>query len=208
MRTRTCRAVVGLMAAVAAISLALPSVVHAHAQPDRSNPEADAVIPEAPERLEVWYTQTLFRREGANALEVTNEAGERVDLDDFEIDDDDRAHASVGLPADLPAGTYTVTWRTLSAVDGDDDEGTFAFTIDPTAPAPTPTPDEASPIPTVELTAAPDPTEATDPEPPASAAESDDEGTPIPWWALIAALGLLGSGVAAVWAVRQEVPSR
>lgn len=210
---RTARVALGLVALVAA-SLALPSVVWAHAEYDRSNPPADTAVPEAPERLDVWFTQDLFRREGENALEVTNEAGERVDLDDLVIDDADRTHASVGLPVDLPAGTYTVYWRTLSATDGDTDEGTFTFTIDPNAtpvptetveatatepPTSTPTPDGASP--TSEATPSGEGGEAGEDD------EAEDEGTPMPWWVLIAALGILGAGAAGAWAIRMEEPA-
>lgn len=202
-RLPVARLVLGLMAAAAAISLAAPSVVLAHAEYDRSNPPSDAPVPEAPERLDVWFTQELFRREGANALEVTNEAGERVDADDLLIDDADRRHASVGLPPDLPAGTYTVFWRTLSATDGDAAEGTFEFTIDPAAAPATPT---ASPEAT--STGAVTPTAV---DSPGTATPAEDSvgsgGAAFPWWALIAGLGIAAAGVASAWAIRMEEPA-
>jgi methionine-rich copper-binding protein CopC len=108
-------------------------VVRAHAGYDRSIPAADAVIAEAPERLQVWFTQELFRRQGENRLEVYAPGGERVDLDDAAIDDDNRRLMAVSLPADLPPGRYTVRWRTLSSEDGHEGRGEFVFTVDPDA---------------------------------------------------------------------------
>jgi cell division septation protein DedD len=52
-----------------------------------------------------------------------------------EIDDDDRAHMWVDLRASFSPGDYRVTWRTLSAADGDTEEGEFAFRVDPQAAA-------------------------------------------------------------------------
>lgn len=200
------RFIVGLTAVLAAVSLAAPSVAWAHAEYDRSNPPEGAVIPEAPERLDAWFTQDLFRREGENRLEVTNEAGERVDTDDLVIDDADRTHASVGLQPDLPPGTYTVYWRTLSATDGDTDEGTFQFTIDPSA-TPTPTPEStetATPTESATTSATPSATSEATP-----AAEAQGEsGASFPWWAAIAAVGILAAGAGGAWALRLEPPAR
>ena len=105
------------------------AIVEAHAAYDHSEPTADAVIPVAPTEVRVWFTQELFRREGANALEVYRVGGSRADRQDAHIDDDDRSLLIVSLAADLPPDTYTVKWRTLSADDGHEGEGEFRFTV-------------------------------------------------------------------------------
>lgn len=143
-----------------------PEIVRAHADYDRSDPPANAVIPEPPAEVHVWFTQELFRREGANNLVVVGPDGEQVDQGDARIDDDDRTHMIVSLQEGLPNGMYTVQWQTLSADDGDSAEGEFIFTVDPEAvhatppPSPQPSPDPPTPSPTP----APSPT----PTPPAS----------------------------------------
>jgi len=116
------------------------SLISAHAGYDHSDPPADAVIPAVPSEVHVWFTQELFRREGANDVEVFGPDGTQVDNDDARIDDDDRSHMLVTLPDDLPPGAYTVLWRSLSADDGDADSGRFVFTVDPSAEPTTPTP--------------------------------------------------------------------
>lgn len=123
-------------------------VVRAHADYERSEPAADAVVAAAPEQVRVWFTQELFRREGENRLEVYGPDGERMDLDDAAIADDDRTLMTVSLSPDLPDGVYTVRWHTLSAEDGHPGDGEFSFTVG------------ESDSPTVEATAA---TETEDP---------------------------------------------
>lgn len=106
-----------------------PEVGQAHAEYKRSEPAADAVIAPSPPDVQVWFTQELFRREGANSLAVFGPDGGQVDNGDARIDDDDRTHMIVSLPAGLPPGRYTVKWQTLSLEDGDDHSGEFAFTV-------------------------------------------------------------------------------
>jgi len=189
-----------LVATLATLSLALPTAVEAHSEFERANIPVGEAIRSAPERLEAWFSQEVFRREGANALEVVGAGGERFDDGVLVIDDADRRHLSVGLRADMPPGFYTVTWRTLSAVDGDAAEGTFVFTIDPNAPEATP---EPTPVlePTPAAVAAGTPSVA----PPVAVAEPE---TAFPWWAIIAAAGILATGVAGAWAVRLDGASR
>ncbi|MGE3960103.1 MAG: copper resistance protein CopC [Dehalococcoidia bacterium] len=203
------RIAAGLMVAWAIVSLAAPAAVEAHAEPEAADPPIEGVVREAPERLQVWFGQELFRRAGANALEVRNEAGDRVDLDDLEIDDLDRTHASVGLAPDLTPGRYTVTWRTLSAVDGDPAEGAFTFTIDPAAtPAASSTPSPPASAPTDAGTGTVQTGVTTADATPAvpTVASTEEEGG-LPWWILVAAIGLLAAGAAGAWAIRTETPS-
>lgn len=192
----------GLVVAFVAISLALPAVAEAHSEFVRANIPAGEAIRSAPERLEAWFSQELFRREGANALEVVGAGGERFDDGVLLIDDTDRRHVSVGLRGDMPPGFYTVTWRTLSAVDGDSAEGTFVFTIDPNAPEATP-----APTPALESTPAPVVTGTPEASPPVVVEVAESE-TEFPWWAVIAAAGILAAGVAGVWAVRLDGAAR
>jgi methionine-rich copper-binding protein CopC len=163
-------------------------LARAHAEYERSEPPAGAVIPEPPAEIHVWFTQELFRREGANLLEVFGPSGMQVDKKDTQIDDDDRTHMSVSLPEGLPTGVYTVRWRTLSADDGDDDSGEFTFTVNLEAAQETPVP---SPGATPALTATPIPEPVLSPTPPApTAPPSGQSGLPCLGGAILAGLGL------------------
>lgn len=139
-----------------------PSLIRAHAEYERSDPPADAVLPEPPAEVHVWFTQELFRREEANTLEVFGPDGTQVDNDDAQIDDDDRKHMFVSLQAGLPDGRYTVKYATLSIDDGDSFSGEFSFTIDSTAAGLSPTIEiqavEETPTPAPSPTPLPSPT--------------------------------------------------
>ena len=169
---------------LAAIHYPLTAAVLAHADYDRSVPAADEVVSQAPQQVQVWFTQDLFRREGLNSLEVYGPDDQRVDLDDAAIDDDNRELMTVSLQSDLANGVYTVRWRTFSADDGDDADGDFQFTIQADEPeaeaaptvAPTAVPTEA---PTEAPTVAPTvtPTEATESEQPSPTSTAQAEST-------------------------------
>ena len=161
MRRRIAK-LLGLAVLLATIHFPLSTAVLAHADYDHSVPAAGEVVLQAPQQVQVWFTQELFRREGQNSLEVYGPDEQRVDLDDFAIDDDDRKLMTVSLPPDLANGVYTVRWRSLSADDGDEASGEFQFTIqsdEPTAEAPaTETPESTTEA------AQPSPTNTAPPE--------------------------------------------
>jgi methionine-rich copper-binding protein CopC len=106
---------------------------YAHAAYARSEPGAGAVVSAAPTQVEIWFTQDLFRRQGENWINVTGPEGAVVHVGEAQIDDDDRRHMRVTLRADLAPGEYRVVWHSLSAEDGDEDDGDFTFTFDPQA---------------------------------------------------------------------------
>jgi len=167
-------------------ALVLAGTAYAHADYARSEPGAGSVVSAPPERVEIWFTQDMFRRAGENWIRVVGADGAEVQAGEAEIDDDDRRRLTVAVQPDVPPGEYTVTWRTLSAEDGDDEEGSFTFTLDPQAQL-TSTPMSAAPTPT---DLAPPPTRT----PPALAATS----TPAPTNGCGAAL-LPIVGLVAVW---------
>ena len=122
----------------------LATALLAHAGYESSVPAAGEIVSQVPQRVQVRFTQELFRREGSNSLEVYGPGELRVDLADSAIDDDDRKLMTVSLQPDLADGDYTVRWRTLSADDGDEADGEFRFTVR----AGSPTPELVLPAPT------------------------------------------------------------
>jgi len=153
--------------ALLAVALGASTQVFAHAGYKRSEPGKDVVQLTPPTRVDAWFTQEVFRREGANFVRVFSDAGEQVSGGDGEYDDDDRTHIFATLPPDLPAGRYVVRWMTTSDADGDTDDGAFCFyvTVGPSpeqqaecaalAEEPAPTAAGGTAEPTAEPTAAP-----------------------------------------------------
>ncbi|OVE85519.1 copper resistance CopC/CopD family protein [Natronolimnobius baerhuensis] len=118
-------AVVGLVAALALSSLAMPVAAHAYlSETDPANGEQVETLPE-----EVTLT---FSGDGVqNAdIAVTNPDGEDISSDP-EINADDTQIVTVPLEAsdgDAPEGMYTVDWEVL-ADDGHTTAGSFFFSL-------------------------------------------------------------------------------
>src|SRR5687768_7748984 len=109
------------------VCLALPAQVLAHAALMRSEPAASAQLDRAPRTVRAWFTESL--EPGFSALQVLDASGTAVDLGDSRVTPDDPTSMAVSLPPELPEGSYTVSWKTLSAVDGHAIRGLFTFGV-------------------------------------------------------------------------------
>lgn len=120
---------VAMIAAVSVLTFVVAGRVAAHADLDRSLPEAGSTVKDAPKAVELWFTQEIA--EGSK-IEVKDAAGGIVHEGEAELDlmDPERKHLTIGLKADLPSGVYTVTWTSKSAEDGDEASDSFQFTIE------------------------------------------------------------------------------
>jgi methionine-rich copper-binding protein CopC len=154
-------------------SLLMVGTAFAHAAYLRSEPGAGAIIAAPPTRVDIWFEQELFRRQGENTIQVTGPEGTTVSIGETMLDDDDRKHLWIDLQPGLPPGEYQVAWKNLSLEDGHPTDGTFSFMLDPQAAVtstPMADPDSIapteSPAPTV---AQPSPTLAESPTPQPSA---------------------------------------
>jgi copper transport protein len=110
-----------------AILLALaPAGASAHANLDTSDPAPNAIVPETPASVTMTFTEPLERT--YSKAELYDQDGNLVDGTSVEPGDSDNTMV-LELPPDLPNGTYTVLWRTLSNADGHTAQNYFAFTI-------------------------------------------------------------------------------
>lgn len=135
--------------------LLFTETAHAHSAYVHSNPGADAVIATSPAKVDIWFSQELFRRKGENVIHVSGPDGQEVSSGETQIDDDDRTHIWVELSPNLPSEKYLVEWKNISVEDGHSTEGSFSFSIDPQA-AVTSTPmGESNAIPTLTNTPLP-----------------------------------------------------
>lgn len=120
--------------AISAIfALAAVSVALAHAEPAKVTPGDGAVLAKAPAEVVFQMSQDMARQAGANDIDVLDASGKEVTTVAAVIDNNDRRKLSVPLPGTLPTGKYTVTWKTMSADDGDAASGSVGFTVDPAA---------------------------------------------------------------------------
>lgn len=124
----------GLLAA-AALGLAAVTLAFAHAEPAQVKPGEGAVLKSPPTQVLIEMSQEMAREAGANDIQVLDAGGKNVATGPAVIDNNDRKKLTVALAANLPTGTYTVKWKTLSADDGDPADGSYTFTFDPSKPA-------------------------------------------------------------------------
>lgn len=129
--------------------LVYPAGISAHAALDRAEPAANAVLAESPEQVTIWFTEPLEPQ--LSEIVVFNAAGEQVDNGDTQVDEADPTVMRVTLPP-LPEGSYTVSWKNVSTVDGHPVSGSYVFSVgEATAgPAATTVAAEDTPLPTVE----------------------------------------------------------
>jgi copper transport protein len=123
---RWCRVLGAILLGLLSIGLVPAGQVLAHAYLDRSNPEANEVVEDAPERVEMWFTEPLEPRYSSAVL--YDAAGEQIETEPSSVLSDP-FRMNLPLPRDLPNGTYTVQWRNISAADGHPQTGFFPFTI-------------------------------------------------------------------------------
>ena len=119
----------GFLLAVAGALLWLvltPGSVWAHANLARSEPSANEVLAEPPDRVVVWFTEEIER--SFSKVEVLDSDGSRVDNGDSSVDSNNLTIMSVSLPP-IPNGSYTVAWKNVSTVDGHRVRGSFVFSV-------------------------------------------------------------------------------
>ena len=112
--------------ALAVLLWGAPSV-GAHAFLDRADPRVGSTVRTPPAQVRLWFTESL--EPAFSSAQVVNEAGERVDRGNGQVDPANLALLSVALQP-LPPGTYKVIWRVLS-VDSHVTEGDFTFRVAP-----------------------------------------------------------------------------
>ena len=95
----------------------------AHLRVDKTTPEADAMLTDSPQHIQVWFTQSP---DPAISLLTLEGADGAIELGDTMIHDDRSLMAM--LPSALEPGLYTVKWRTAGS-DGHAQRGDFAFTV-------------------------------------------------------------------------------
>jgi len=99
-----------------------------HAELMASVPQKNAVLKTAPTEVAIDFSEELNAT--LSRIVVNDAKGQQVDKSDSHVDPSDAKHLSVDLNP-VGAGTYQVTWTSVSADDGHKESGKFKFTIAP-----------------------------------------------------------------------------
>ena len=114
----------GVLCALFALVTAAPA--SAHAMLERTSPAADGIVAHAPPDVVVTFSEAVSLVPGA--VRVYDGALREVDTGTASHPGGDPTSAAVALAPGLGAGTYTVTWRVVSA-DSHPVSGAFTFQI-------------------------------------------------------------------------------
>ncbi len=114
-------------AASALLLLLLPGTALAHANLVRADPQPNAGVDQAPRQVQLWFSERPEPK--LSDIQVFDQQRRRVDGGLAAQSPTDPESLVQSLQPDLPQGTYTVSWRTTSAVDGHVTGGAFAFGI-------------------------------------------------------------------------------
>jgi copper transport protein len=98
----------------------------AHAFLDRSDPEANAVVPSPPAQAQLWFTEPVEPKYSYGQLFDSN--GKLITTPESQVSSDPTP-MTLSLPKDLAKGTYTIQYRNVSAADGHPNSGYIPFTI-------------------------------------------------------------------------------
>jgi hypothetical protein len=110
---------------VAALTLAIAQLAHAHAFPKHEVPAAGATVSSSQNAVAIDFDDGLESK--FSAITVTDARGRSVTSGKSVVDPSNAKHMWVALNA-LTPGVYTVTWVAVAA-DGHRTEGTYTFTV-------------------------------------------------------------------------------
>ena len=133
---RTALAAVAFAVLLSSLALLPASLAYADPGLVRAEPPNDAVLREAPARVEMWFDQPLASDFAATEVTLAL-AGESAEFRPLyaAVDHRDPTRLVVSPPQSLDEGDYLIKWRITSAEDGSVSEGEYAFSIDSSAPA-------------------------------------------------------------------------
>jgi copper transport protein len=114
-----------LFLAALGLAMASPSAL-AHAQLRSSDPRNGAQLDAAPDSISLTFTEPP--EESLSRVHVLDGSGESWEQGDASVAESDQYTLRVPVE-DLDEGVYTVTWRTVSKVDGHATTGVVAFGV-------------------------------------------------------------------------------
>jgi methionine-rich copper-binding protein CopC len=104
--------------------------VYGHASPATYSPTPNQVIDSTqslPDKITITFTERPELR--ASNIEVINSNNERIDNNDLNLGDSDKALSASIDKSKLVSGIYTVNWLVLSKDDGHITRGSYVFSV-------------------------------------------------------------------------------
>ncbi len=107
------------------------SVVPAHAKVTKAIPAIGSTISQAPTTVTVFALENINPEPTKSNLFVYSPAGDLISQGNATVSLTNPEQMSIAIKPDAahPNGVYVVQWKTVSAIDGDPDQGAFVFTV-------------------------------------------------------------------------------
>lgn len=107
--------------------IAVPTFAFAHADVVKSAPAEKEILNTVPSVVSVEFGEVI-EPSSFTSLMVTDELGNRVDLENTSIDPENPKLLTVGLKKNVPNGIYSIQWKVMSE-DGHPIQGVIPFGI-------------------------------------------------------------------------------
>src|SRR5258708_8573049 len=106
-----------------------PATAWGHANLERAEPAPGSQLDQPPRQLQLFFSEAV---DGSfSRVQLLNAKRDAVDRGDSHVAPNDPRSLAVSLPDQVPNGVYTVSWRTLSAVDGHEVNGAYPLIVGP-----------------------------------------------------------------------------
>ncbi len=117
------------------------SVIPAHAKVYKAIPAIGSTVSQAPTTVTVFTLENINPDPNKSNLFIYSPAGDLISQGNAKVSLTNPREMSITIKPDTahPNGVYVVQWKTVSAEDGDPDQGAFVFTVN-TGAVVTPTP--------------------------------------------------------------------
>src|SRR5438445_5229217 len=117
------------------------STIPAHAKVNKAIPAIGSTVSQAPTAVTVFTLENINPDPNKSNLFVYSPAGDLISQGNATVSITNPEEMSIAIKPDSSNlnGVYVVRWITVSAKDGDPDQGAFVFTVNPGV-ATTPTP--------------------------------------------------------------------
>jgi copper resistance protein C len=107
------------------------SFIPAHAKVNKAIPAIGSTISQAPTTVTVFTVENINPDPNKSNLFVYSPAGDLISQGNAKVSLTNPEEMSIAIKPDSahPNGVYVVRWITVSALDGDPDQGAFVFTV-------------------------------------------------------------------------------
>src|SRR5438094_2745101 len=111
------------------------SIIPAHAKVNKAIPAIGSTVSQAPTSVTVFTLENINPNPSKSNLFVYSPAGDLISQGNAKVSLTNPREMSITIKPDKANlnGVYVVRWITVSAEDGDPDQGAFVFTVNPNA---------------------------------------------------------------------------